>query len=94
MLLAQDPAQAGAWKRQGEWSAHLGPSKLLTAFQTRLETFAADCAKHGESLLSPLEQGTSRNADHFVIAATLQFQRASEFSVVVLLLSEFSVAAA
>jgi len=94
VLLVQDPAQAGAWRRLGEWSANLGSSKLLTAFQTRLEMFATDCAKHGESLLSLLEQGSSRNADHFVIAATLQLQRSSEFSVVVLLLSEFSEAAA
>lgn len=94
VLLVQDAAQAGVWKRIGEWSANLGPSKLLTAFQTRLEMFAADCAKHGESLLSLLEQGSSRNADHFVIAATLQLPRSSEFSVVVLLLSEFSEPAA
>lgn len=94
VLLVQDPAQAGAWRKLGEWSAYLGPSKLLTSFQTRLETFATDCAKHGESLLLPLEQGSSRNADHFVIAATLKLQRSSEFSVVVLLLSEFSEPAA
>lgn len=94
VLLVMDPAQAGAWRKLGEWSANLGPSKLLTAFQTRLETIAADCAKHGESLLSLLEQGSSRNADHFVIAVTLPLQRSSEFSVVVLLLSEFSEATA
>jgi len=94
VLLVQDPAKEGGWKRLGEWSANLGPSKLLTAFHTRLETFATDCAKQGESLLSLLEQGSSRNADHYVIATTLRMQRASEFSVVVLLLSEFSEAAA
>jgi multidrug resistance efflux pump len=94
VLLVQDAAQAGAWKRLGEWSAHAGPSKLLTTFQTRLEVFAADCAKHGESLLCLLEQGPSRNADHFVIATTIHLQQKSEFSVVVLLLSEFSEAAA
>jgi len=94
VLLVQDQAQTGAWRKLGEWSANLGSSKLLTAFQARVETTATDCAKHGESLLSLLEQGSSRNADHFVIAATLQLQRSSEFSVVVLLLSEFSEAAA
>jgi hypothetical protein len=94
VLLMQDPAQPGSWRKLGEWSALLGPSKIVTAFQTCLESFAANCAKQGESLLSPLEQGSSRSADHFVIAATVQLQGASGFSVLVLLLSEFSEAAA
>lgn len=94
VLLVQDPDQPGSWKRLGDWSAHVGPSKLLTVFHTRLETFATDCAKNGDSLLTLLEQGSSRSADHFVIAAVLRLERAETFSVVVLLLSEFNEAAA
>jgi multidrug resistance efflux pump len=94
VLLVQDAAKAGDWKRLGEWSANIGPSRIATAFQTRLETFATDCAKQGQSLLSLLEEGSSRNADHYVVATTLPMQRTSQFSVVVLLLSEFSEAAA
>src|SRR5688500_7532083 len=93
VLLVQDAAQ-GDWKRVGEWSANLGGSKILASFQARLETFATDCAKLGDSLLSLLEEGPTRNADHYVISATLPMPLSSGFSVVVLLLSEFSEAAA
>ena len=94
VLLVQDAAKGGDWKRLGEWSANIGPSKIVTAFHSRLETFATDCAKQGQSLLSLLEEGSSRNADHYVVATTLPMQRTAQFSVVVLLLSEFSEAAA
>jgi multidrug resistance efflux pump len=94
VLLVQDPAQDNNWKKVGEWSANLGGSKILASFQARLESLATDSAKLGDSLLSVLEEGSSRNADHYVIAATLPMQRASGFSVVELLLSEFSEAAA
>ena len=93
VLLVQDAAQ-GDWKRVGEWSANLGGSRILASFQARLDTFATDCAKLGDSLLTLLDEGPTRNADHFVIAATLPMQLSSGFSVIVLLLSEFSEAAA
>src|SRR5688572_19959549 len=50
VLLVQDAAKGGEWKRLGEWSANIGPSKIVTAFHSRLETFATDCAKQGQSL--------------------------------------------
>lgn len=93
VLLVQDPAQPGSWKRMGEWSAQAGPSRLLTMFQTRLEGFAADCAKSTGNLLALLEPGSSRSADHFVIASAFRVQP-NELTVVVLLLSEFTEAAA
>jgi hypothetical protein len=94
VLLTQDPNQNNNWKRLGEWSVNMGGSKILATFQAGLESFATDCAKQGQGILSLLEEGTSRNADHFVIATILPMQRASGFTVVVLLLSEFSEAAA
>jgi multidrug resistance efflux pump len=93
-LVVQDAAKGGDWKRLGDWSANIGASKIATTFQSRLETFATDCAKQGQSLLSLLEEGSSRNADHYVIATALPMQRTTQFSVVVLLLSEFSEGAA
>src|SRR6187200_1482753 len=70
LMVQPDPAQ-GDWKRLGEWSANQGSSKILATFQSKLETFASDCAKQGESLLLVLEEGPTRSADHFVIATTL-----------------------
>jgi len=94
ILLVQDSAGLSTWKRLGEWSANLGGSRFLAVFHSQLDSFATDCAKHGEHLITLLEPGISRGAGHYVIAAALKLQGGAEFSVVVLLLSEFSDAAA
>src|SRR6185369_8903840 len=94
ILLVQDSAGLSTWKRLGEWSDNLGGSRFLAVFHSQLDSFATDCAKHGEHLITLLEPGISRGAGHYVIAAALKLQGGAEFSVVVLLLSEFSDAAA
>jgi multidrug resistance efflux pump len=94
MLLLQDSAQPGTWKKIGEWPAQLAPSRFLTAFNGQAEELATRCVGHSPGLLAPLEPGAPRGPGHYALAAQLKLYRSAETCVAALLLSEVSEAAA
>jgi biotin carboxyl carrier protein len=94
VLLLQDSAQPGAWKRISEWPAQLAPSRFLTAFHTQAEELALRCVGRVGGVIAAIEPGASRGPGHFALAAQLKLYRSTETCVAVLLLSEVNEAAA
>ena len=94
MLLLEDAAQPGTWKRLGDWPANLPPSRILTLFNTQLEEMAGRAARDGSCFAPLVEPGATRTAGQYALASRLKLYRSNEKCIAVLLLSEVTEAAA
>ncbi len=94
VLVLQDSANPGAWKKIGDWPANLAPTRFLTAFITQVEELATKSIGHSGGIIAPLEPVAARTPGHFMLAARVQLHRVTETCVATLLLSEVTETAA
>lgn len=94
VLLLQDSARPGAWKRLGEWPASLAPNRFVAAFHAQLDEVAARSIGHSGGVLTPLEAGAGRGPGHFIAVIPVKLYRSAETCVVAALFSEVNEPAA
>lgn len=90
VILLHDNAQAGKWKKLGDWSSNTGPAQLLVDFTARLEQLANHCVAEGDLAL-PLSE---RREGHYSLTFRLKLQRPEDICVGVLLVASPNEAAA
>ena len=74
LLLKDSAQQPPVWKKFGEWSANVGPSRFMAAFADQLEVIGERCAREGH-LIAPLEPSASRGSGHFCVAVRLKLPK-------------------
>lgn len=93
LLLKDSAQQPPVWRKIGEWSANVGPSRFMASFAEQLEVIAERTAQDGH-LLAPLEPAASRGSGHYCVAVRLKLPRPTEECVAAFLLSEIHEASA
>src|SRR3954470_14211455 len=83
VLLLQDPAQPGKWKRLGDWSSNKGPAQPLVEFAAKVESLAVQCLAEGDQT-TPVSE---RREGGYALAFRLRLQRTEDVSVAVLLVT-------
>ena len=83
VILLHDSAQAGKWKKLGDWSSNSGPAQPLVDFTAKLEQLANHCVAEGDMAL-PLSE---RREGHYSLTFRLKLQRAEDICVAVVLVA-------
>ena len=83
VILLQDNAQAGKWKRLGDWSSNKGPAQPLVEFSAKVESLAVQCLAEGDQA-TPVSE---RREGGYALAFRLRLQRAEDVCVAILLVT-------
>src|SRR3954465_15363428 len=54
ILVLQDAAKPGSWKKIGDWPANLAPTRFLTGFMTQVEELATKSIGYSGGIIAPL----------------------------------------
>lgn len=90
VILVRDPNDKSKWKKIGDWSANVGPSRYLVSFTRQLEELANRSVEQG-GFIDLVEDSASRNSTPYLLSHRLKLLRDEEVCVAAFLLSATSL---
>lgn len=87
VILVKDAKNEGKWKKIGDWSANVGPSKTLVDFTKQLEDLAEHSLETGE-FIATVDETSERSNVPYLLSIRLQLLQTEDVCVAAFLLTD------